>query len=349
MSVDIVDNSTVLDNELSAEMEAKMKYKFANIEKRNEARHDNISKAREAEVEKGEERTNDVVTDFYKDLQEQVNTLEESLGKAKDIDKQDVPAYLDETHRKLTQLGKYVTDSVMFLPSYDVQKAQDIVKEMTSKFHDVQSLIEPKKKFGFKGSRQKKLAPTDTKTKQEQSVIVSAKPSLDVGVSLRNKSNERHELKAESTDHGDITLADLDNCKIIVHGTPSTVHMSNIKNCVIVAGPVSSSIFIENCTQTKFLLSSQQLRIHNTVETDFYIHVTSKAIIEDCKQVRFGEYPDLNWISEETWKKSKLLKSVNNWALVGDFNWLAADKPSPNWTKIDTNPPFKSVDEFLGS
>ena len=39
---------------------------------------------------------------------------------------------LDETHRKLTQLGKYVTDSVMFLPSYDVQKAQvtDFFKDL---------------------------------------------------------------------------------------------------------------------------------------------------------------------------------------------------------------------------
>lgn len=33
-----------------------------------------------------------------------------------------------------------------------------------------------------------------------------------------------------------------------------------------------------------------QLRIHNTTGTDFYVHVMSGPIIEDCKGVRFAPY-----------------------------------------------------------
>jgi hypothetical protein len=343
MSVDV-------DTDLSAEMEAKMKHKFANIEKRNEVRAENISKAREAEAGKGEERTTDVVADFHKNLQDQVQSLQNELDKAAHLDQSLVPAYLDETHRKLLNLGKYVTDSVMFLPSYDVQKSQDAVKEMTGKFHEAQALLQPKKKFGFKGARQKKGLAPQPPVKPTPDVADSAtKPNLDTGVSLRNKKDLKFELEEKETNAADVTLADLENCKVVVHGSPSTLHMSNIKNCRIFGGPVSSSIFIENCSNSTLCLSSQQLRIHNTVETDFYIHVTAKAIIEDCSKLRFGPHPGLDWIPESTWKVSTLHKTVNHWSKVGDFNWLAADKPSPNWTKMEAQPEWASLEQFLQS
>jgi len=339
-----------VDTTLSYEMESKMKYKFAAIEKRKEARAENISKAIEAKAEKGEEKTTDVVIDFYNNLQELVLKLQEQFDKAKNLEQGLVPAYLVETHRQLTDLGKYVTDSIMFLPAYDVQKSQDSVKEMTGKYHEIQSLLQPKKKFGFKGARHKKgVTPQPPVNSTKDVTDTRTKTNFDTGLSLRNKKDETLELQEDVTNAADVTLADLENCKVVVYGSPSTLHMSNIKSCRIFGGPVSSSIFIENCSNSTLVLSSQQLRIHNTVETDFYIHVTSKAIIEDCSKVRFGEHPGLSWIPESTWKTSTLQQSVNHWSQVGDFNWLAADKASPNWCKIDVNPGWKDIQQFLQS
>jgi hypothetical protein len=43
-------------------------------------------------------------------------------------------------------------------------------------------------------------------------------------------------------------------------------------------------------TETTMALWLWQLRIHNTTGTDFYVHVMSGPIIEDCKGVRFAPY-----------------------------------------------------------
>jgi len=336
------------DGDLSEQIDAKMKIKFSKIEKRNEERAENITKALEAKHVKGEEKTNILVTDFYKNLNDQVSIIEDGLNKAKDVDKSLISAHLDETYRNLGTLQKYVTDAILFLPSYDVGKAQNMVKDLNTRFQKTQNEVQPKKKFGFKGARQKKAA---VKNEVEDVQPVQTKHNLQTGVSIRGKKGETNlELSQEQIAEGDVTLADLDGCHVVLHGAPSTVHMSNINNCKIFAGPVSSSIFIDGCQDSVLALSCQQLRIHSTKNTQFYIHVTSKAIIEDCTEVRFGPHPGLDLIPDSSWNKSALQKSVNNWDKVGDFNWLAADKPSPNWSKMEeTSPTWSSINSFLAS
>ena len=61
-------------------------------------------------------------------------------------------------------------------------------------------------------------------------------------------------------------------------------------HCSILCGPVSSSVFIEDCKDCTFVVACQQLRVHGTVQSLFYLHVTSRAIIEDCQQVSFAPY-----------------------------------------------------------
>ena len=85
------------------------------------------------------------------------------------------------------------------------------------------------------------------------------------------------------------------------------------------------------CVESIIATGCQQLRVHHTLKTDFYLHVTSRAIIEDTSEVRFApynlQYPGI----EEHFLSSGLDRLHNNWTSVDDFNWLAADTPSPNW------------------
>ena len=99
--------------------------------------------------------------------------------------------------------------------------------------------------------------------------------------------------------------------------------------------------------------SPPQLRVHTTVDCVFYLHVTSKAIIEDCRKLQFApyslSYPKLQaqfQVREQcSWyhvcelyrlhlQESGLNESVNNWDSVDDFNWLVPSTPSPNWTLL---------------
>ncbi|KAG7222275.1 hypothetical protein INR49_027279 [Caranx melampygus] len=113
-----------------------------------------------------------------------------------------------------------------------------------------------------------------------------------------------------------------------------TLHLKHIDSCEILCGPVSSSVFVDQCKNSTLVFPCQQLRTHNTTDTQVYLHVTSRAIIEDCQGVSFApfswSYPTL----EEDFSVSGLDRDRNNWNQVDDFNWLAAGTPSPNWTVI---------------
>ncbi len=68
--------------------------------------------------------------------------------------------------------------------------------------------------------------------------------------------------------------------------------------CSILCGPVSSSVFLEDCVACVFVLASQQLRVHSSSSSSFYIHVTSRAVIEDSQKLTFAPYswlyPDID-------------------------------------------------------
>ena len=93
------------------------------------------------------------------------------------------------------------------------------------------------------------------------------------------------------------------------------MRMKDLKGCTVVLGPVSGSVFIDNCSDCTFTIASQQQRIHNThrfpLPSLFTLSVlpfvflliliytsrctiftccTSQPIIETCSQLLFGTY-----------------------------------------------------------
>ncbi|TRY72552.1 hypothetical protein TCAL_14117 [Tigriopus californicus] len=110
--------------------------------------------------------------------------------------------------------------------------------------------------------------------------------------------------------------------------------MTNLVDCTILAGPVSTSAFIDNSRDCRFVLACQQLRTHSTTHSHFYIHVTSKAIIEDCSDLKFAPYALKYPGMAEDFERTGLDWSVNNWNRVDDFNWLASDQASPHWSVL---------------
>jgi hypothetical protein len=127
--------------------------------------------------------------------------------------------------------------------------------------------------------------------------------------------------------------------KIIVRilGSPGTLHITNMDNVTVLCGPVRTSIFVENCNDCDFVVACQQLRIHTTRQSNFYLHVTSKAIIEDCHSVGFAPYSLSYTQLDDDFLKSGLSKEINNWNDIDDFNWLSTEKRSPNWHIVEEN------------
>jgi len=186
------------------------------------------------------------------------------------------------------------------------------------------------------------------------SSTVDAKPSAGQSEQLiilpsecgfTKHNNELLTLSAADVEKKDVVLSSLTGCRVVIQGSPSTVHITAIRDCVILCGPTSGSVFVDDCQNSILVVACHQLRVHHTSSTSFYLHVTSRAIIEDCSSVQFAPY---NWTYtclDEDFRKAGLDHMRNNWNSVDDFNWLAADKQSPNWSVMDKDARISSWSE----
>lgn len=235
-----------------------------------------------------------------------------------------------EVLHKINELQEFVNDSKTFLPAYNMKKCSNEIKDITKCYELLHEKLLPKKKFAFG----KRPAKSLVKVKAEDIFEPINKFKVykeDYG--FKNRSNETLKLTEDETFSKDIELDALSNCNVFICGTPSTVRVSLLSSCKIFAC-ASTSIFVENCKNTIFVCASQQLRIHDTVATDFYIYVTSSAIIENCKQLRFAPLTLNSPLIETSFQQTGFDKSNNNWKVINDFDWLSSYELSPNWCEI---------------
>ena len=109
-------------------------------------------------------------------------------------------------------------------------------------------------------------------------------------INITNKNNELIRLDAFNVNRKDVAIENLQQCEIFLKGVPSSLQIKNLHTCVLIVGPCSRSILIDQCKQCEFALACQQLRIHNSNECDFYVHITAQPIIEDSYDLRFAPY-----------------------------------------------------------
>ncbi|KAM9716862.1 tubulin-specific chaperone C [Menidia menidia] len=305
------------------------------LQKRNQARIEDAERKKETKQsqsvaeEKGEYFSNAFNTERA--------CIEELLSSCSGADKAVVTQKLEEATAKTLQLQKFLSDSILFLTPYELSKAQAALQKLQSSIAETREEAMPKKKFAFRGR---------TKASDKVSAKASAAAPRDSAVTkvdgapnpkqcgFTNMSNELLTKTAEEVLNQDMLLTHLTNCKVRLYGTPSTLHLKHIDNCEILCGPVSTSVFVDHCSNSTLVFPCQQLRTHHTTNTQVYLHVTSRAIIEDCHGVSFApfswSYPTL----DEDFAVSGLNRDTNNWSQVDDFNWLAAGTPSPNWSVL---------------
>lgn len=268
--------------------------------------------------------------------------IEELLSSCPQTDQhQKATKVLEEATHKTQLLQKFLNDSTLFLTQYELRQAQESLQKLQGSIAEKRAEVMPKKKFAFRsraaGATQQPAVPPSSSEGQAKadpghSVVDSVIAAEQCGF-----SNAHHEVLIKHSgeiQQRDVLLSHLTNCKVRLYGSPSTLHIKHVRGCQILSGPVSSSVFVDECEDSTLVLACQQLRTHNTTSTQIYLHVTSRAIIEDCHRVRFAPF---NWTYhglDDDFRVSGLDPKRNNWSQVDDFNWLAAGTPSPNWTVI---------------
>lgn len=303
------------------------------INKRENERKLNIERKREDK--KLVEAENENVDYLEKTFLEKRLEIENAINTAESVPSDQLPHYFDAISKDILNLQKFVASSKIFLRTYDIKKTNASLQELTNRAHDLEKRLVPKKKFGFK--KKPKLVPKELVSNADE-VDCTKKPlSLSIIGNLcgfESRTGENLSLEPEEIFKKDVTLRNLSKCIITLEGSPSTLHIKHLTNCLVLTGPVSTSIFIDNCTHCKFAMACQQLRLHTSTHIDVYLHVTSRAIMEDCTNIRVAPYSFKYNKLDEDFTNANLDINTNNWTGIDDFNWLNV-KHSPNWKVID--------------
>lgn len=286
--------------------------------------------------------------------------IKDMLDDASNAPTSTLPGIFDKTNKEIQTLKNYLSQSKMFLKVYDIRRAQENLQLLETEASELEIKLLPKKKFGFKNRRVVKKPSEKTHDMtdglkdlkiSEGIVNGSAKQNHklsskygDSACMLLGKIDERLVLDAENVNKNDILLSDLIRCTVRIYGTPSTLHMVNLKQCTVLVGPVTSSVFAHDCNDCVFAFACQQLRLHSSVNCTIYLHVTSRSIIEDCTKILVAPY---NWSYEDQashFNLAGLDSKQNNWNCIDDFNWLSNEKHSPNWNILEPELRVKSWD-----
>jgi len=256
--------------------------------------------------------------------------------------KDNVVDSMNDLSERIQKLQKYLTDSIIFLPSYDIQQSQQAITKLKNDLSDKRTTLMPRKKFAFKSKKiVDKPNPSSQSIESTETKATKSGQTEDLPTSV--DSNERLSgqqsriiCKAAGTLSKDFSIAFLQFCTVYLCDKMEAMRINNLSNCNVYVGPVSTSIFIENCTNCCFGLASQQIRIHTSTNCDFYLRVKSNPIIEDSNTVRFAPYNfSYNGILDQL-KETALDQETEKWANVEDFNWLKLQR-SPNWSIVPEN------------
>ncbi|KAM6951816.1 tubulin-specific chaperone C [Aplochiton taeniatus] len=305
--------------------------------KRHQARLEDAERKKEVKESQSvsEEKTSFFRGTFY----DERGSIEALLSLCDGADRALVTQTLEEVTKRTQVLQKFLNDSMMFLTQHELKLAQASIQKIQTMLADKREEALPKKKFAFRTRNNPKstappvdIPPCVTPGNSEGTKVDGFINPEQCGFS--HADSIVLTMPAEEILKQDVLLTHLTNCKVRLYGSPSTLHIKYVSDCEILCGPVSSSIFVDHCTNSTLGFPCQQLRTHNTTNTKVYLHVTSRAIIEDCQGISFApfswSYPSL----DSDFSVSGLDQNRNNWTQVDDFNWLASGTPSPNWTTI---------------
>ncbi|KZC10080.1 PREDICTED: tubulin-specific chaperone C [Dufourea novaeangliae] len=277
--------------------------------------------------------------------------IKEMLDDAPSASTSALPGLFDKVNKEIQTLKNYLSQSKMFLKVYDIRRAQENLQLLENEASDLELKLLPKKKFGFKnrrvvkktsdkahdvtdGLKDLKISEGIVNGSSKQNHKLSSKYG-DSACMILGKVDEQLVLDAENVNKNDILLSDLVRCTVRIYGTPSTLHMVNLKQCTVLVGPVTSSVFAHDCSECAFAFACQQLRLHSSTDCTIYLHVTSRSIIEDCTNIRVAPY---NWSYEDQanhFNLAGLDPKINNWNCIDDFNWLSNEMHSPNWSILE--------------
>lgn len=126
------------------------------LERRNEGR---LAEKERRRAEKDSQVQPSESKDFFlSNFSKEEQEIEEMLRKCSSVgaDKLKMIEHFDEMSEKCLRLQKLLTDSTMFLPSYDVKRKQETISSLQQTISERRDACIPKKKFAFRARKKQR-------------------------------------------------------------------------------------------------------------------------------------------------------------------------------------------------
>jgi len=289
---------------------------------------------------------------FFQNFNDKLSGLRATLASIEQqgASPEQLETQLNDLREETQAVKEFVNAGCVYLPPFDQRSMQQKMTRFEQDLAAIQSRLVPRKKFGFKRKEKKKpatasVAAAEAASRHSDAGIVAAEAD-EVAASCRAKSVKVHDPERSLVDctgetivversrlaGGDFFIAQCKDCKIFLQGSMGALRMEQVQHCTIVTGPITGGCHIEGAEDSSFYLVTHQLRLHDSFRCDFYTHIRSNPIIEDCTGLRFApyaeEYDGLQTDLEET--ELTVERCGELWCNVQDFKWLKQHQ-SPNW------------------
>ncbi|KAG0729040.1 Tubulin-specific chaperone C [Chionoecetes opilio] len=300
-------------------------------------------KSRQRKQERGEQEglsASSAADHFLKTFHGLRSSLEVRIEASEGVAADELTDYLDGLVKSVQGIQDLLNESSRHLASFQQKKAQEEIDDASAHVQAAVATLQPKKKFGFgrkKPAGKSNAPPKEPSTKDLRGG--STKDALD-GLAERQFFGFKNETGCtltavpEELAGRQLNLQNLVDCTVVALGSSGAIQAANLDHCTVLAGPAARSAFIKDCRKCTFVLAGQQMRIHNTHDSDLYIHVTGAAIIEGCRRVRVAPYNLAYPALDQHYITSDLDTNNNRWDQLDDFEWLNEDEASPNWSII---------------
>ena len=197
----------------------------------------------------------------------------------------------------LQNLTLFVSENASSLPAYELRKAHSEITKLKTRLVEIEEATRRQGKFKFTRTNKEKPQvvslsdkPIISSNQQDKNSDWPAPRPAALLPTLSHLKGETIIIDSQEASNKDVWLDNLEKSIVIIKGVPSALHITNLSDCKIIGGPVQTSVFLEDCRHSTFVLGCQQMRIHKSQECDFYLHICSRVIIEDCSTCRFAPY-----------------------------------------------------------
>ena len=178
-------------------------------------------------------------------------------------------------------------------------------------------------------------APVEEVPKEKKVPIWERRKNLNIeDYMFKGRSGETLVRNPGQVDGQQFVVEEVEDCDLWLLDHSATVSVDKATNSRFFIGPCASSVFIRDCTNCKFVVACQQMRLRDCKGLDILIYCKTQPILEPSDTIRVGCFDVFYDGLQQQFDAAELVPWTNPWCPWHDFNPTGGSEEQGNWTLL---------------